>query len=1127
MMAVKRPNWALACMWPRMSSFHPSAYRQAVLADGSLHAGLDVFLQEWKLTEKPFGPVRIAEAHQSGLQQFEWSSMKPADQSMLKQAMEEGVAITVMHYTCESLFILLQNSEICCQDKEQPWLPTWTGFQHPRNAILRKSAAREPYLLQNIFAPIGSITMMVAEVRKALETQRLVPAWIDRAGQVSVKMGSGGNPYLAGGAAQSSYLNCDSSYEVADGFAHALKDQAVQTLAEAWDQDAEHEQPSIERLERSLTDLGVQRVPDLRKPKLAGVSERPDIICQLLLLQKEAFARNNTGHQLKHVTRVLTPKMHGLLAYLGSLLRVTEKGIEAPELIGWRNLREEEFMYNIVPVMVMNQQHQVAAHQFSPKILLEGCREIDFATGIVLEFHKMYLSSSLTSSSAELSSLQQLQEELLGQEDIIDSVVMQGYYVLHANLGLIPKPKDNIYSVREGLCTLFQRWSTAAKLASASGWHSHSELRCSPRLDALLLHTYESSSALQNESMGTVMLPWLAQQLNRLAVPAYICLMESRSKKRYKDLTWSQADAVLKHAADSNEMAANRAIGKMRGLVQLSCIGARSQKRQLVLYDDEPRVCYDARATLQERPCDVVKLGAPQDAEIVLQAPLQASKNTPVWQLCVSPSLLASTCLLTDAEHGGTALSSMLRMQPDGRLLDPAAKPTAQGETFVKHVLERLAEAYCSILGLQSSKIIKRLSKRLLEVVLAAFEQVRGEHFSSLLDLEDALGLSGSQQPASKCLRDDEVTNRGQETPRPPGHVASRPQDIPQAGAEALEAASGASDPSPGSSAVHSSPQRHMADSVAVAVTAGSSPFKQKPSSADRAKLASSMSSVLGLSEWKSTQVTCPEELDARNREARAGEEAAWRMIMTRLPQAQVVWVNQSEETGKPYDIQVSGLGSLPYYIEVKTTTIATKSFVEMSPNEVAMANEHRSQFVLLRLWGHLQLGDASAEASPRHVYLCIRPGELLGHGMVRAALVSLAKSGQGLATQSEQQFGRATQNKSRDFFREVCRLLPWTVNNYKLNELITVKELRSNVHALFKQNAHVTNPGVIDVMIYKGREELEMVNLQHKQRHHLITEYVARPQELKRQLASNPQGSRSKFLEGFYTGAAGMSQGL
>ena len=46
----------------------------------------------------------------------------------------------------------------------------------------------------------------------------------------------------------------------------------------------------------------------------------------------------------------------------------------------------------------------------------------------------------------------------------------------------------------------------------------------------------------------------------------------------------------------------------------------------------------------------------------------------------------------------------------------------------------------------------------------------------------------------------------------------------------------------------------------------------------------------------------------------------------------------------------------------------------------------------------------------------------------------------------------------------QVCRLLPWTVDNYKLNELITVRELRSNVHALFRQNSQVTNPGVRSV---------------------------------------------------------------
>ena len=108
---------------------------------------------------------------------------------------------------------------------------------------------------------------------------------------------------------------------------------------------------------------------------------------------------------------------------------------------------------------------------------------------------------------------------------------------------------------------------------------------------------------------------------------------------------------------------------------------------------------------------------------------------------------------------------------------------------------------------------------------------------------------------------------------------------------------------------------------------------------------------------------------------------------------------------------------------------------------------------------------------------------------MARPSLQILARAGQGLASPSQQQHGRAIQNKSRDFFREVlrsqtlspklsvairtfctcssrclvqvCRLLPWTVETYKLNELITVRELRSNVHALFRQNSHITNPGV------------------------------------------------------------------
>ena len=68
--------------------------------------------------------------------------------------------------------------------------------------------------------------------------------------------------------------------------------------------------------------------------------------------------------------------------------------------------------------------------------------------------------------------------------------------MLHARLDLIPEPKADTYNVRECLCDLFQRWSRFAKQAAVQS-RAHYELRSSSRLDALLLHTYESSTALQ------------------------------------------------------------------------------------------------------------------------------------------------------------------------------------------------------------------------------------------------------------------------------------------------------------------------------------------------------------------------------------------------------------------------------------------------------------------------------------------------------------------------------------------------------------------------------------------------------------------------------------------------------
>lgn len=53
---------------------------------------------------------------------------------------------------------------------------------------------------------------------------------------------------------------------------------------------------------------------------------------------------------------------------------------------------------------------------------------------------------------------------------------------------------------------------------------------------------------------------------------------------------------------------------------------------------------------------------------------------------------------------------------------------------------------------------------------------------------------------------------------------------------------------------------------------------------------------------------------------------------------------------------------------------------------------------------------------------------------------------------------------------------MPWTVRNYKLDELTTATALRSNLALMFREYAHIKDTRVVDVLIYKGREELEVI---------------------------------------------------
>ncbi|KAK9804497.1 hypothetical protein WJX73_010814 [Symbiochloris irregularis] len=135
---------------------------------------------------------------------------------------------------------------------------------------------------------------------------------------------------------------------------------------------------------------------------------------------------------------------------------------------------------------------------------------------------------------------------------------------------------------------------------------------------------------------------------------------------------------------------------------------------------------------------------------------------------------------------------------------------------------------------------------------------------------------------------------------------------------------------------------------------------------------------------------------------------------------------------------------------------------------------------------------------------------------MVGASSPLLAQIGR-LATPPAEALGGASVDKARDFFREVCRILPWTMQNYKLDELTTLSALRRNVSLFFRQHAHVTEPRVVDVLIYKGREELEATYLQHKQRHHLIQDYVVKPEQMRAAGVREQNRKTSAFLDNFY----------
>ncbi|KAJ1062582.1 hypothetical protein K5549_018659, partial [Capra hircus] len=72
-----------------------------------------------------------------------------------------------------------------------------------------------------------------------------------------------------------------------------------------------------------------------------------------------------------------------------------------------------------------------------------------------------------------------------------------------------------------------------------------------------------------------------------------------------------------------------------------------------------------------------------------------------------------------------------------------------------------------------------------------------------------------------------------------------------------------------------------------------------------------------------------------------------------------------------------------------------------------------------------------------------------------------------------------------RELYRAWYREVPNTVHLFQLD--ISVKQGRDKVREMFKKNAHVTDPRVVDLLVIKGKMELEETINVWKQRTHVM----------------------------------------
>lgn len=104
---------------------------------------------------------------------------------------------------------------------------------------------------------------------------------------------------------------------------------------------------------------------------------------------------------------------------------------------------------------------------------------------------------------------------------------------------------------------------------------------------------------------------------------------------------------------------------------------------------------------------------------------------------------------------------------------------------------------------------------------------------------------------------------------------------------------------------------------------------------------------------------------------------------------------------------------------------------------------------------------------------------------------------------------------RARSFFREICRELPWVMENYQLEELCSRPQLRTYIAGEFRKHGEaMSNSQAVDMLLFKGQAEMTSLLAHHTQRHHIITKWIA--PSASATVTDLSAASRSPFLNAF-----------